>query len=73
MVSSMQVNWGQRGSTKEGSRLERAKNASIIMTEEEEESGVSQLPPKGTASRAPPPQSKWYTPIKVRHLLFWDF
>ncbi|KAF6725934.1 Anthrax toxin receptor 2 [Oryzias melastigma] len=65
-IKPMKVNWGQRGSTKEGSRLERAKNASIIMTEEEEESGVSQLPPKGTAARAPPPQSKWYTPIKGR-------
>lgn len=65
MVSSLQVNWGQRGSTKEGSRLEKAKNASITMPEEPE---ISQLPPKETPAHDPPPQPKWYTPIKVRYL-----
>uniref|UniRef100_A0A8C7Y6L3 ANTXR cell adhesion molecule 2b n=1 Tax=Oryzias sinensis TaxID=183150 RepID=A0A8C7Y6L3_9TELE len=62
-IKPMKVNWGQRGSTKEGSRLEKAKNASITMPEEPE---ISQLPPKETPAHAPPPQPKWYTPIKGR-------
>ncbi|RVE65635.1 hypothetical protein OJAV_G00118310 [Oryzias javanicus] len=64
-IKPMKVNWGQSGSTKEGSRLEKAKNASVTFPEEEE-SGISQLPPKAASAGAPPPQSRWYTPIKGR-------
>lgn len=64
---TLQVRWGEKGSTEEGARLEKAKNAVITMPEEVEETIVRRPP-----SRPPPTylhhthqQSKWYTPIKV--------
>lgn len=63
----IQVRWGEKGSTEEGARLEKAKNAVVTMPEEVEEPIVRRPP-----SRPPPTylhhthqQSKWYTPIKV--------
>ncbi|XP_044030051.1 ANTXR cell adhesion molecule 2b isoform X1 [Siniperca chuatsi] len=64
-IKRMEVRWGEKGSTEEGSRLEKAKNAVITMPEEVEEPIIPRPPPR------PPPvynpqQSKWYTPIKGR-------
>ncbi|XP_077478464.1 anthrax toxin receptor 2-like isoform X1 [Stigmatopora argus] len=64
-IKRMEVRWGQKGSTEEGSRLEKAKNAMVTMPGEAEE--IIPLPP----SRPPPvynslPEPKWYTPIKGR-------
>jgi len=59
------VRWGLKGSTEEGSRLEKAKNAVVTIPEDVEEPIIPRPPPR------PPPvynpsQSKWYSPIKVR-------
>ncbi|XP_074547236.1 anthrax toxin receptor 2-like [Halichoeres trimaculatus] len=65
-IKRMEVRWGQKGSTEEGSRLEKAKNAVVTLPEEVEEPIIPRPPPR------PPPiynahhQSKWYTPIKER-------
>ncbi|XP_061887745.1 anthrax toxin receptor 2-like isoform X2 [Entelurus aequoreus] len=62
-IKRMEVRWGQKGSTEEGSRLEKAKNAVVIMPDDEDEAVIPRPPPR------PPPvynslPHKWYTPIK---------
>lgn len=58
-----QVRWGDKGSTEEGARLEKAKNAVVKLPEEPEEPFHPKPPkPKPTS---PAMQQKWYTPIKV--------
>ncbi|GLD55150.1 anthrax toxin receptor 2-like isoform X2 [Lates japonicus] len=64
--SSMEVRWGQKGSTEEGSRLEKAKNAVVTMPDEVEEPIIPRPPPRPPPVYSPPTQSKWYTPIKGR-------
>ncbi|XP_028273478.1 anthrax toxin receptor 2-like isoform X2 [Parambassis ranga] len=65
-IKRMEVRWGQKGSTEEGSRLEKAKNAVVSMPEEVEEPIVPRPPPRPPPVYNPPSQSKWYTPIKGR-------
>lgn len=65
-IKRMEVRWGQKGSTEEGSRLEKAKNAVVTLPEEEEEPIIRRPPPRPPPVYTPPPQSKWYTPIKGR-------
>ncbi|XP_037340097.2 anthrax toxin receptor 2-like isoform X1 [Pungitius pungitius] len=65
-IKRMEVRWGQMGSTEEGSRLEKAKNAVITMPEGVEEPILSKPPPRPPPVYNPPPQPKWYTPIKGR-------
>ncbi|KAG8010820.1 Anthrax toxin receptor 1 [Nibea albiflora] len=60
------VRWGQKGSTEEGSRLEKTKNAVVTMPEELEEPIIPRPPPRPPPVYNPPSQSKWYTPIKGR-------
>lgn len=62
----LQVRWGQKGSTEEGSRLEKARNAVVTMPEEEEEPIIPRPPPRPPPVYNPSLHSKWYTPIKVR-------
>ncbi|CAJ1069761.1 ANTXR cell adhesion molecule 2a isoform X2 [Xyrichtys novacula] len=69
-IKRMEVRWGERGSTEEGARLEKAKNAVVSMPEEAEEPMINRPKPK------PGPtyhqnQNKWYTPIKGRLDTFW--
>ncbi|XP_015221079.1 anthrax toxin receptor 2 isoform X1 [Lepisosteus oculatus] len=68
-IKRMEVRWGEKGSTEEGARLEKAKNAKIHVLEEVEE------PMMKKPSRPPPvyhpPESKWYTPIKGRLDALW--
>lgn len=59
----LQVRWGDKGSTEEGARLEKAKNAVVTLPEEEEEP-IRPRPPRAPPTHQPP-QTKWYTPIKV--------
>ncbi|XP_072261395.1 anthrax toxin receptor 2 [Pyxicephalus adspersus] len=68
-IKRMEVRWGDKGSTEEGARLEKAKNAVITMPEEEEilMQHTSQKP-KPTS---PVHQTKWYTPIKGRLDALW--
>lgn len=58
-----QVRWGEKGSTEEGAKLEKAKNAKVKMPEQE------YLPPPtrvlNNGMHKPPGPRKWYSPIKV--------
>ncbi|CAB1460351.1 unnamed protein product [Pleuronectes platessa] len=65
-ITRMEVRWGQMGSTEEGSRLEKAKNAVVTMPEDVEDPILPRPPPRPPPVFSPPPQSKWYTPIKGR-------
>uniref|UniRef100_A0A8C6KZ96 ANTXR cell adhesion molecule 2a n=1 Tax=Nothobranchius furzeri TaxID=105023 RepID=A0A8C6KZ96_NOTFU len=63
-IKRMEVRWGEKGSTEEGARLEKAKNAKVSVPEDAEESMIK----RPTSKPAPSHQAehKWYTPIKVR-------
>ncbi|XP_037548620.1 anthrax toxin receptor 2-like [Nematolebias whitei] len=65
-IKRMEVRWGQKGSTEEGSRLEKARNAVVTMPDEVEEPIIPRPPPRPPPVYNPPSQSKWYTPIKGR-------
>ncbi|XP_058473439.1 ANTXR cell adhesion molecule 2b [Solea solea] len=65
-IKRMEVRWGQKGSTEEGSRLTKAKNAVVTVPEEVEEPIIPRPPPRPPPVYSPQPQSKWYTPIKGR-------
>ncbi|XP_072515108.1 anthrax toxin receptor 1 [Salminus brasiliensis] len=61
-IKRMEVRWGDKGSTEEGAKLEKAKNARVKMPEEEFE-----FPPTRTLNngmRKPLNSHKWYSPIK---------
>lgn len=65
----MEVRWGDKGSTEEGARLEKAKNAVVKIPEEVEEP-VRPRPPRPKPTYQAP-QTKWYTPIKGRLDALW--
>ncbi|XP_026509085.1 anthrax toxin receptor 2 isoform X2 [Terrapene carolina triunguis] len=68
-IKRMEVRWGDKGSTEEGARLEKAKNAVVKLPEEPEEFVQPKPPkPKATSQAA---QEKWYTPIKGRLDALW--
>uniref|UniRef100_A0A7N5KBV8 ANTXR cell adhesion molecule 2 n=1 Tax=Ailuropoda melanoleuca TaxID=9646 RepID=A0A7N5KBV8_AILME len=68
-IKRMEVRWGDKGSTEEGARLEKAKNAVVKIPEEVEEP-VRPRPPQPKPTYQPP-QTKWYTPIKGRLDALW--
>lgn len=59
----MQVRWGGKGSTEEGAKLEKPKNAVVKMPEQEYE--PFEPKPRKAHNRKPPQSRKWYTPIQV--------
>lgn len=59
------MRWGEKGSTEEGARLEKAKNAVVSVPEDAEEPMVRHPTPKAGPTAADRNQNKWYTPIKV--------
>uniref|UniRef100_A0A8C7RPW3 Anthrax toxin receptor n=1 Tax=Oncorhynchus mykiss TaxID=8022 RepID=A0A8C7RPW3_ONCMY len=66
-MKRMEVRWGEKGSTEEGARLEKAKNAVVTMVEEVEEPIIRKpMPQRPPPTYHTPEQSKWYTPIKGR-------
>ncbi|XP_007496024.1 anthrax toxin receptor 2 isoform X4 [Monodelphis domestica] len=68
-IKRMEVRWGDKGSTEEGARLEKAKNAVVTIPEETEEPIRPRPPrPKPTYQAT---QTKWYTPIKGRLDALW--
>ncbi|KAG8593706.1 hypothetical protein GDO81_000927 [Engystomops pustulosus] len=68
-IKRMEVRWGDKGSTEEGARLEKAKNAVVTMPEEEDDPiSPKSAKPKNTS---PASQTKWYTPIKGRLDALW--
>jgi len=58
-----QVRWGGKGSTEEGAKLEKPKNAVVKMPEQEYE--PFEPKPKKSHNRKAPQDRKWYTPIQV--------
>uniref|UniRef100_A0A8C8RJQ3 Anthrax toxin receptor n=1 Tax=Pelusios castaneus TaxID=367368 RepID=A0A8C8RJQ3_9SAUR len=67
-IKRMEVRWGDKGSTEEGARLEKAKNAVVKLPEEPEEPFQPHPKPKPTSQAA---QEKWYAPIKGRLDALW--
>lgn len=56
------MRWGEKGSTEEGAKLDKPKNAVVKMPEQEFE---PYEPKPRKPPRRPPQQRRWYTPIKV--------
>lgn len=67
----MEVRWGEKGSTEEGARLEKAKNAVVSVPEEVEEPMMAKRTPKPKPTYQQRQESKWYTPIKGRLDALW--
>lgn len=67
-IKRMEVRWGDKGSTEEGARLEKAKNAVVMVPEEE--IPIPSRPPRPRPTHQAP-QTKWYTPIKGRLDALW--
>lgn len=67
----VQVRWGEKGSTEEGARLEKAKNAVVTVPEEDPEEPMIKRPKPKPAPSYHQNQNKWYTPIKVRPTWGW--
>ncbi|XP_076126616.1 anthrax toxin receptor 1 [Alosa pseudoharengus] len=68
-IKRMEVRWGEKGSTEEGAKLEKAKNARVKMPEQEFE-----LPPTrmlNNGMRKPHGPRKWYSPIKGKLDALW--
>ncbi|XP_074814663.1 anthrax toxin receptor-like isoform X2 [Natator depressus] len=68
-IKRMEVRWGDKGSTEEGAKLEKPKNAVIKLPEQEYEPWEPK--PKKHNVRKPPSQRKWYTPIKGKLDALW--
>ncbi|KAM7391095.1 hypothetical protein PAMP_021811 [Pampus punctatissimus] len=69
-IKRMEVRWGEKGSTEEGARLEKAKNAVVSIPEEVEEPMIKRPTPKPAANYHGT-ETKWYTPIKGRLDALW--
>ncbi|NXS52013.1 ANTR1 protein, partial [Brachypteracias leptosomus] len=63
------VRWGEKGSTEEGAKLEKAKNARVKMPEQEYEFPE----PRNLTNnmRRPSSPRKWYSPIKGKLDALW--
>ncbi|XP_023814667.1 anthrax toxin receptor 2 isoform X1 [Oryzias latipes] len=69
-IKRMEVRWGEKGSTEEGARLEKAKNAKVSVLEEMEQPMIKRPAPKAAPTNRPD-RHKWYTPIKGRADALW--
>uniref|UniRef100_A0A4W6EG97 Anthrax toxin receptor n=1 Tax=Lates calcarifer TaxID=8187 RepID=A0A4W6EG97_LATCA len=69
-IKRMEVRWGEKGSTEEGARLEKAKNAIVSIPEDVEEPMIKRPTPK-PAPTYHQTENKWYTPIKGRLDALW--
>ncbi|XP_063051866.1 anthrax toxin receptor 1-like [Engraulis encrasicolus] len=69
-IKRMEVRWGDKGSTEEGAKLEKAKNARVKMPEQEEyELAPTRILNNGMRKPASP--HKWYSPIKGKLDALW--
>ncbi|XP_066570530.1 anthrax toxin receptor 1 [Amia ocellicauda] len=68
-IKRMEVRWGEKGSTEEGAKLEKAKNARVKMPEQEFE--LSPARTLNNGMRKPPGPRKWYSPIKGKLDALW--
>ncbi|KAL6114893.1 antxr2 [Pungitius sinensis] len=69
-IKRMEVRWGEKGSTEEGARLEKAKNAVVSIPEDSEQPMIKRPTPKAAPTHHQN-QNKWYTPIKGRLDALW--
>ncbi|XP_028278468.1 anthrax toxin receptor 1 [Parambassis ranga] len=67
-IKRMEVRWGEKGSTEEGAKLDKPKNAVVKMPEQEFE---PYEPKPRKAPRRLPQQRRWYTPIKGKLDALW--
>ncbi|KAG8518730.1 Anthrax toxin receptor 1, partial [Galemys pyrenaicus] len=63
-IKRMEVRWGEKGSTEEGAKLEKAKNARVKMPEQEYE--FPEPRNLNNNMRRPSSPRKWYSPIKCK-------
>uniref|UniRef100_A0AAQ5YZU4 Anthrax toxin receptor 1 n=1 Tax=Amphiprion ocellaris TaxID=80972 RepID=A0AAQ5YZU4_AMPOC len=68
-IKRMEVRWGEKGSTEEGAKLEKAKNAKVKMPEQEYVLAPTRVLNNGM--HKPPGQRKWYSPIKSKLDALW--
>ncbi|KAF5910212.1 anthrax toxin receptor 1-like [Clarias magur] len=68
-IKRMEVRWGEKGSTEEGAKLEKPKNAVVKMPEQEFEP-YEPKPRRSTAHRNSQ-QRRWYSPIKGKLDALW--
>lgn len=68
-IKRMEVRWGEKGSTEEGARLEKAKDAKVSMPEDVDEPMIQRPRPRPAPAHSQP--NKWYTPIKGRMDAVW--
>ncbi|KAM9716720.1 anthrax toxin receptor 1 [Menidia menidia] len=68
-IKRMEVRWGGKGSTEEGAKLEKPKNAVVKMPEQEYE--PYEPKPKKPQNKKPPQNQKWYTPIRGKLDAIW--
>ncbi|KAI5088372.1 anthrax toxin receptor 2 precursor, partial [Silurus meridionalis] len=68
-IKRMEVRWGEKGSTEEGARLEKAKNAVVSVPEDVEQPMTKKSKPSTPAYHQS--ETKWYTPIKGRLDALW--
>ncbi|XP_067084204.1 anthrax toxin receptor 1 [Osmerus mordax] len=68
-IKRMEVRWGEKGSTEEGAKLEKAKNAKVKMPEQEDAQPAARVLNNGM--RKPHGPHKWYSPIKGKLDALW--
>ncbi|XP_071338642.1 anthrax toxin receptor 1 [Trachinotus anak] len=68
-IKRMEVRWGEKGSTEEGAKLEKAKNAKVKMPEQEYVPPPTRILNNGM--HKPPGPRKWYSPIKSKLDALW--
>ncbi|XP_029295023.1 anthrax toxin receptor 1-like isoform X2 [Cottoperca gobio] len=68
-IKRMEVRWGEKGSTEEGAKLEKAKNAKVKMPEQEYVDAPMRILNNGM--HKPPGPRKWYSPIKSKLDALW--
>ncbi|XP_042182621.1 anthrax toxin receptor 1-like isoform X2 [Oncorhynchus tshawytscha] len=70
-IKRMEVRWGDKGSTEEGAKLEKAKNARVKMPEQEFDMAPTRTLNNGMHKPISP--QKWYSPIKGKLDALWVF
>ncbi|TSM12556.1 Anthrax toxin receptor 1 [Bagarius yarrelli] len=63
-IKRMEVRWGDKGSTEEGAKLEKAKNARVTLPDVEYEFEFTPSRTLNNGTCKPISRPKWYTPIK---------
>ncbi|CAL9708422.1 unnamed protein product [Knipowitschia caucasica] len=71
-IKRMEVRWGEKGSTDEGAKLEKAKNAKVKMPDQEYASAF-QTRVLNNGMHRPHRLQKWYSPIQTKLDALWVF